>query len=448
MSNQKDLKKSIGLFAALSTVIGIVIGSGVFLKANAVFTATGAPGLGVIAWALAGVITIAAGLTCAELAAAIPETGGMVIYLKKIYGDKIGFLTGWMLSILYYPGLIAALGFIFATNFVSLLGLNNSLIPIIAVGVILLLAFANSLGSKAGGIIQTISTLCKLIPLFLIMILGFVKGDGNVSTSLYPIANPDINIATGLGSALLATLFAYEGWLSAGNLAGEMKDPKKDLPKAIIIGIAAVTLIYVAINMAYLWVLPADILAKSESPASDVANVIFGPTGARLITAGIAISIFGTLNALILTAPRTLYAFAIENNISFASKINKAEAPGNAIWIMSILGALYSLTQNFELLTDVPTFIVWVFYILTFIGVIVLRSKEPSLDRPYKVPLYPIIPLIAIMGGGYVVINTLMTQTKNALLGLFIALLGLPIYFILHRSNSKNNKTKSFNEVV
>lgn len=446
MSNQTNLKKSIGLFAALSTVIGIVIGSGVFFKANAVFTATGAPGLGIIAWILAGFITIAAGLTSAELAASIPETGGMVIYLKRIYGEKIGFLTGWMLSILYYPGLMAAQAFIFATNFAALLGLDASAVPTIAVGVILLLAFANTLGSKAGGTIQTISTLCKLVPLFLIMILGFVKGDGNVSTSLYPITNPDVNIASGLGVALLGTLFAYEGWLSAGNLAGEMKNPKKDLPKAIVMGIAIVTLVYVAINMAYLWVLPADVLAASESPALDVANIIFGQTGARLITAGIAISIFGTLNALILTGPRTLYAIASENNISFASKINKAEAPGNAIWIMSILGALYSLTQNFGLLTDVPTFVVWIFYILTFIGVIVLRIKEPNIERPYKVPLYPIVPLIAILGGGYVVISTLITQTQNALLGLGIALIGLPIYFIINKSNSKNND--KFNKIA
>ncbi|MGL5346301.1 MAG: APC family permease [Peptostreptococcaceae bacterium] len=439
MSNQNNLKKSLGLFAALSTVVGIVIGSGVFFKANAVFTATGAPGLGIIAWALAGILTIAAGLTSAELAAAIPETGGMVVYLKRIYGDKVGFLTGWMLSILYYPGLIAALGYIFASNFAALLGVNDSVVPIIGVGIILLLGFANTLGSKAGGTIQTVSTVCKLVPLFLIILLGFVKGEGSISTSLYPITNPDINLATGLGAALLGVLFAYEGWLSAGNLAGEMKNPKKDLPKALVIGLTTVTLVYIAINIAYVWVLPADVLAKSESPASEVANVIFGPTGARFITAGIAISIFGTLNALILTGPRTLYALAVENNIPFVSKTNKAQAPGNAIWVMSFVGALYSLTQNFGLLTDVPVFVIWIFYILTFVGVIILRSKEPNLERPYKVPLYPVIPLVAILGGGYVVFSTLITQTTNALLGLAIALVGLPLYYFVNKYNSKSS---------
>jgi APA family basic amino acid/polyamine antiporter len=440
--NHKNLKKSIGLFASLSTVIGIVIGSGVFFKASSVFLKTQAPGLGIIAWALAGFITIAAGLTSAELAAAIPETGGMVMYLKRVYGEKVGFLTGWMLSILYYPGLMAALGVMFATNVVSLLGIGEEYILLITIGVIFLLGFANSLGSKAGGTIQTISTLCKLIPLTLIIVLGFAKGNG--SENLYPIINKDTNLTFSLGSALLATLFAYEGWLSAGNLAGEMKNPEKDLPKAIVIGITLVTLIYVVINMAYLWVLPADVLANSSSPASDVAKVIFGNTGARFITAGIAISIFGTLNALILTGPRTLYAMARENDIKFISKVNKAEAPGNAIWIMCILGSLYSITQNFELLTDVPTFVVWLFYIFTFIGVIILRKKEPNLNRPYKVPMYPIIPLIAIIGGGYVVINTLITQTQNALMAVLITLLGLPVYYFL---NSKKKNSYDFRKV-
>lgn len=445
MTNDSNLKKSLGLSAALSTVIGIVIGSGVFFKANAVFSATGAPGLGIIAWALAGVITITAGLTSAELASAMPQTGGMVVYLKRIYGEKIGFLTGWMLSILYYPGLIAALGFIFADNIASLLGLDAAVVPFIGFGAIILLAFANTLGSKAGGAIQNVSTLCKLVPLFLIIILGLTKGGGSVSTSLYPITNPDVNLSTGLGAALLAVLFAYEGWLSAGNLAGEMKDPKKDLPKAIILGITGVTLVYIAINTAYLFVLPADVLATSPAPASDVANVLFGVQGGKFVTAGIAISIFGTLNALILTGPRTLYALATESNIPFVSNVNKQGAPGNAIWVMSILGALYSLTQNFGLLTDVPVFIVWVFYILTFIGVIILRKREPNLVRPYKVPLYPVVPIIAILGGVYVVVSTLITQTSNALLGLGIALLGLPIYYILNKKNNsafKGNETE------
>ncbi len=440
MSNNTELKKSLGFFAALSTVVGIVIGSGVFFKTNAVFSATGgAPGLGIIAWVVAGIITIAAGLTAAELAAAIPKTGGMVVYLKEIYGEKIGFLTGWMLSILYYPGLIAALGVIFATNVVALIGIDKNLVPIIAIASILLVTFANSLGSKTGGAIQSVSTVCKLVPLFLIIIVGFIKGDGSVSTSLYPVTSPEVNSITGLGAALLSVLFAYEGWLSAGNLAGEMKNPKKDLPKAIVLGVFIVMAVYVAINVAYVWVIPASELAVSQTPASDVATVLFGETGGKFVTIGILISVFGTLNALVLTGPRALFVLAENKQIPMhksLSKISKSGVSANSIWATGIISSLYALTGSFDLLTNVTIFIVWVFYIMTFAGVIILRNKAPQMERPYKVPLYPIIPSIAIIGGLYVVVSTLFTQTNYAIIGLVLTFIGLPIYMIINKNNN------------
>ena len=207
---------------------------------------------------------------------------------------------------IYNPGLIAALSIIFATNVVGLLGLNDNLISVIAIITILLLAFVNSFGAEAGGKVQTICTICKLIPLFLIIVFGILNGDGG-SSNLSPMVNPEVNPITGFGTALLATLFAYEGWLSAANLAGEMKNPKKDLPKAISLGVGIVVLVYVFINIAYLWVLPSNTLASSSTPASDVATQIFGKTGGTLITIGILISVFGTLNAMILTGPRTLF---------------------------------------------------------------------------------------------------------------------------------------------
>ncbi|MFI3210348.1 MAG: amino acid permease [Peptostreptococcaceae bacterium] len=436
MSN--ELKKSLGFSAALSTVVGIVIGSGVFFKASEVFTATGAPGLSLLAWIVAGLITIAAGLTCAELAAAIPKTGGMVIYLKEIYGDTVGFLTGWMLSIVYYPGLIAALGTIFAQNVVSLLGLNSTIIPAIAIATIVLLAFLNTLGSKTGGLIQTVSTICKLVPLALIIIFGILKGDGG-SANLTPMTNPDINAATGFGTALLAVLFAYEGWLSAANLAGEMKNPKKDLPKALSLGLIAVMGVYVLINVAYLWVLPADQLAASSTPASDVASKIFGSTGGNFITIGILISVFGTLNALIFTGPRTLYVLGKEKQLpmsDFIAKVSDNGVSANAIWITSGIGCLFALTGSWGLLSSVPTFTVWVFYIMTFFGVIKLRKTKPDMERPFLVPLYPILPIIAIIGGLYAVISTIFAQTSYALIGLALTAIGLPIYM---STKNKNN---------
>lgn len=438
MNSNNELKQTLGFSAALSTVVGVVIGSGVFFKPNQVFSATGAPGLGLLAWVVAGIITITAALTCAELAAAIPKTGGMVVYVKEIYGDTFGFLTGWMLSMIYNPGLIAALAVIFATNVVSLLGLSDNLITTIAIITIIILSFVNTLGAEAGGKVQTICTVSKLVPLFVIIIFGILKGKGGAS-NLTPMTNPEINVASGFGTALLATLFAYEGWLSTANLAGEMKDPKKDLPKAISIGVGIVVLVYVLINIAYLCVLPANELATSTAPASDVSTALFGKTGGTLITVGILISVFGTLNAVILTGPRALFVLGKEKQLpmgDFISKISDNGVSANAIWITSGLGCLYALSGSWELLTNVTTFAVWIFYILTFIGVIILRAKKPDMERPYKVPLYPVLPLVAIVGGLYVVISTLLSQTSMALIGIGLTVVGLPIYFTM---KSKNN---------
>lgn len=431
--SQNKLEKSLGFATALSTVVGIVIGSGVFFKANAVLSATGAPGLGILAWVFGGIITIAAGLTAAEVAGAIPKTGGMVTYMKEIYGEKIGFLTGWMLSSVYYPGLIAALGIIFATNVVDLLGLSQGMIVVIAIVTILSVSFANTLGGKTGGAIQVVSTVCKLVPLGLIIVVGLIKGDGSVSTSLMPITNPELNTASALGAALLAVLFSYEGWLSAGNLAGEMKNPGKDLPKAITIGVSVVMLVYVAINVAYLWVLPAEQLAASATPASDVAKALFGNVGGSFVIVGIIISVFGTLNALILTGPRALFTLAESDRLPLSNKIAKVSnkgVPANAIWITSTIACIYALTGSWAILTDIPIFVCWVFYIMTFTGVIVLRKKQPNLERPYKVPLYPFIPMVAIAGGIYVVTSTLFTQTTFALIGLLITAVGFPLYYV------------------
>lgn len=431
--SQNKLEKSLGFTTALSTVVGIVIGSGVFFKANAVLSATGAPGLGILAWALGGIITIAAGLTAAEIAGAIPKTGGMVTYMKEIYGEKIGFLTGWMLSSVYYPGMIAALGVIFATNVVDLLGLSEGMIVVIAIITILSVCFANTLGGKTGGAIQVVSTACKLIPLALIIVVGFIKGEGSISTSLMPITNPELSTASALGAALLAVLFSYEGWLSAGNLAGEMKNPAKDLPKAITIGVMVVMLVYVVINIAYLWVLPAEQLASSATPASDVAKALFGNVGGSFVIVGIIISVFGTLNALILTGPRALFSLAESGKLPLGEKLSKISnkgVPANAIWVTSAIACVYALTGSWAILTDIPIFVCWVFYIMTFAGVIVLRKKQPNLKRSYKVPFYPFIPMVAIIGGIYVVVSTLFNQTTFALIGLLITAIGLPLYYI------------------
>lgn len=438
----KGLQKNIGFLAVFSTVVGVVIGSGVFFKPQAIYTATnGAPGLGIIAWVLGGLITIAGGLTAAEISAAIPKTGGMMIYIEEVYGKKLGFLTGWMQTVLFFPGTIAACAVIFAQQASEILGYtsnNMKLVLPIALGIILLTGFLNTIGSSFGGYIQTIATICKLIPLLLIIIFGFIKG--NSTSIIEPMVGEGVNTVTTLGQVLVATLFAYDGWINVGAIAGEMKNPGKDLPKAIVGGLSLVMGVYLAINIAYLRIAPASDLAKVTSPAALVATKIFGEIGGKLISVGILISVFGTLNGYLLTGPRVAYALA-KNGIIPGSrtliKVNKGGSPYNSIWLISIIACIYALTGQFNLLSDLTIFAIWAFYVLTFIGVVILRKNRADLIRPYKVPLYPIIPVIAILGGAFVVINQIFTAPFISLGGIIITIIGLPIYTYMSKKRYK-----------
>ena len=442
----KQLQKSLGVGAALSTVVGMVIGGGVFFKPQAVYELTGgAPGLGFIAWVLAGIVTIAAGLTAAEVSAAIPKTGGMMVYIEEIYGKKLGFLTGWMQSVLFFPATIAALAVMFGQQSAGLLGNDGLSLPL-ALGVILLIAVLNTLGSKTSGAIQTISTVGKLLPLALIIVFGFIKGNGQ-NPIVQPMVAEGLSPMSVIGQVLIAILFAYDGWINVGAIAGEMKNPGKDLPKAIVGGLSLVMAVYVVINLAYLWVLPADQLMNYASPASAVAEQIFGPIGGKIVTAGILVSVFGALNGYLLTGPRITYTLGAAKTLPAAlGKLSKNGSPVNATLAMAVLSCVYALSGQFNLLTDLSIFAVWVFYTLTFIGVIKLRKDQPNLHRPYKVPLYPIVPIVAIACGVFVVVNQLflsgMTNTMISLGGLVITLIGLPVYTYMNKKNAASESVE------
>ena len=440
---KKQLQKNLGAAAALSTVVGMVIGGGVFFKPQAVYEITGGgPGLGMIAWVLAGIMTITAGLTAAEVSAAIPKTGGMMVYIEEIYGKKLGFLTGWMQSVLFFPATIAAISVMFGQQAAILLG-NESLVIPMTVGVILLIGVLNTFGSKTSGAIQTVSTVCKLIPLVLIIVFGFIKGCGN-NPIVQPLVAEGISPTGVIGQLLVAILFAYDGWINVGAIAGEMKNPGKDLPKAIVGGLSLVMGVYVVINLAYLWVLPASELAKYASPASAVAEVLFGSIGGKIINVGILVSVFGCINGYLLTGPRITYTLGKQKTIPVIfGKLNKNDVPANATLLMAVLSALYALSGQFNLLSDLAMFAVWSFYVLTFIGVMKLRKTHPNLNRPYKVPLYPIIPLIAIFSGLFVVLNQLLfagaKSTMMSLGGVVITLIGLPVYSYMTKKYANTN---------
>jgi len=436
-ATQRGMKKDLGLATAISVVVGCVIGAGVFFKPYAIYQLTGgAPGMGMLAWVVGGLISLFGALTFAEVAVLIPKTGGMVAYLSKTFDDRLGFLAGWMQVVIFYPAFLAGYGVKVGTELAAYVGQQFAL-PI-ALVVIASLVAVNCFGSKAASGMQVVSTACKLIPLALLIVFGFVRGTGN--PVLTPLVAADKSIPGVLGSTLLAVLFAFEGWTNVGALAGEMKNPARDLPRAIVGGVSIIMAVYVAINVAYLQVIPASELMTLESPAAAVAQKVFGPVGGTLIKVGIIISVLGAGNGFLLSGSRVTYHLAEERTLPASERlaaINHAHVPANSIILVGTLACAYSLSGEFDLLTDLGVFSCWVFYTLTFACVIRLRHTHPEWHRAYKVPLYPVIPALAIAGGLFVIASQLFMSGQQALLmSLFsvgITLAGLPVYHIVRK---------------
>ncbi|KEJ00757.1 amino acid permease [Clostridium botulinum A2B7 92] len=434
-TEEEKLQKNLGLFDAIAIVIGMVIGSGIFFKPAIVFKNAGSPILGIVAWLVSGIITIASGLTVAEIAATIPKTGGIFVYIKELYGERLAFLLGWVQSIVYVPGSAAALAIILSTQATSFIPLTTTEQKILAMTFIVFIMVLNIISTKFVSKMQGIITVGKLIPIIAIIALGFIKGTAkgdilNVSSS---------STVSGFGAALLGTLWAYDGWISVGNMAGELKNPKKDLPRSIIIGLGTTIVVYVLINLALINIMPINSITLSEKPVSDAAVMLLGNTGAKIISAGILIAIFGALNGYLMTGVRIPLAMSQDRIIPFSnffSKVNgRSGTPVNIFIFEAILACLYVLTGSFNILTDLVMFVLWLFFIMTVAGIFILRTKFKHLDRPYKVPLYPIVPLVGIIGSMYIIISTLITNTFYALCGIGITLLGLPVYSYIKKQN-------------
>ncbi|KRM31431.1 amino acid transporter [Agrilactobacillus composti DSM 18527 = JCM 14202] len=429
----EKLKKEIGFFSAISTVMGIVIGGGVFFKIANVAQTTGSASLTLFVYLIAGLLTIAGGLTVAELAAAIPKTGGPVKYIEYTYGKLPAFLLGWAQSLIYFPANIAALAIIFATQFVNLFDLPNHLIIPVAIACATSLSAINLLGSKVGGVMQSITLVVKLIPIAIIIIFG-LRYNHPITFRLLPVqAGIGHNFTTAFSGGLLATMFAYDGWLSVGNVAGELKHPAKDLPRAIILGLTFVTVVYLLVNYVFLRTLPIIHLAGNLNAASDAALQIFGGFGGRLVTIGILISVYGAINGYTMTGARVPYALGVDNLLpasKWFQKLTKhTKVPMNAAIFQLAVVIVMMFLGSFDTLTDMLVLVIWAFSVLLFVAVFILRKRHPELERPYKVLFYPVIPIIAIIGGSFIVISTLITQPGLAFIGLGVTALGIPVYY-------------------
>lgn len=427
----EGLRRELGFMDAILIVIGMVIGSGIFFRPASVIKNAGAPGLGVLAWAAGGLITMAAGLSVAEVAAAIPQTGGLFIYLKKLYGERWAFLLGWVQTFIYVPGSVAGLAIYFSNQATAFINFTRAQQILLAISMIFLVCIANVISTKFGGKLQVVVTIAKLVPIIAIVLFGLLNGTAHSYTPLASTAST----AAGFGTALLGTMWAYDGWIGVGNIAGELKNPSRDLPRSIIIGLFSIIIVYVLVNLAVLNILPADVLTASEKPVSDAAVQLFGNGGGAFISAGIMISIFGALNGYLLAGARIPFAMGQSNLIPFSGFFGKVSrgrgTPTNALVFEAILAAVYALTGSADRLTDLAVFVLWIFFVMAVAGVFILRKKHKDIARPYRVPLYPFVPIIGIAGGVYILISTLFTNTANALYGMGITLIGFPVYIYI-----------------
>ncbi|MFO0575708.1 MAG: amino acid permease [Polyangia bacterium] len=431
----KPLSKEVGLITAASIVTGCVIGSGVFVKPGRVLAATGNSSLALWAWVLGAIITIAGGLTIAEVSTRIPKTGGIYVYVEEIYGRTAGFLCGWVLTLVYGPAVMSALALYFGSLLANFLHLTDPRAQItIAVSTTLFLSSLCIFGTRYAGALQAISTFAKLIPIFVIAIAGIFLGHEKITN-----VSSGLPAAAGMGAAVLATLWAYDGWVHVGTMAGEMKNPARDLPLAIILGLTLVAVAYLLVNISIFHILPAGDVASLNDRAAVVASErIFGGFGATLIQVGILISIFGCLNGNILATTRVPYAMGVRGDLPFSSWVGQTHptlgTPYHAIMLQTVVALLMVFSGNPDLITDIGISAVYVFYVLSFAGIVKLRRDRvgEELTR-YRTPLYPVVPLIAVIGGIYIVGSTIVNQPRYALYAFLLTLAGLPVHFVVQR---------------
>lgn len=438
MNTQKS-EGRYGFPVALSTVVGIVIGIGIFFKAKPVLAAAGGnPKLAIGAWIIGGIIAMLSGLTAAEVGAAIPETGGMIAWIRKLYGDKIGFLVGWAQTFIYTSGLIAVLAYYFADFAFAYLGMEGeSLKYLVAIVATIFVYCVNIYTRKGGGYIQTVSTGIKLIPLIAIIIFGMLSKNNPepLFMSEEVVRATSGNTIHLLGLALVPVMFAFDGWILVGAIAGDLKNVKKTLPRAIVIGVGFVALCYTFLNIAIFKVFPGETILN-QSGLGDIAAFLFGESAGKLILLGITISAFGGLNGNILISTRIPYALAIEGHFpkaEYFSQIDeKHEQPIRASWLMCIVSVVYLLLMwimnDPDTLSNIPVALFFFFYLLVFFGVFILRKKYPEIERPYTVPMYPLIPCLAILGGVYIVYSAIKSGPIYMLVAIGITLTGLFFY--------------------
>jgi basic amino acid/polyamine antiporter, APA family len=443
---QPGLRRDLGLWGAVAIVVGTVIGSGIFLVPKAMILSVGTPQTVFLVWIFGGALTLFGALTYAELAAALPEAGGEYVYLREAYGPFFGFLYGWTQTWVAKSASIATLAtgfFLYLSNFYP--GLDSVVLQIplpigpqggpleirsgqfLAMAVIMGLAVLNYFGVKIGGGVQIAVTAIKVLAIAAIVALGLF-GPGTVAN--FQTSVPSAGGFTGFFAALVAALWAYDGWNNVNMVASEIKDPKRNLPLALIGGTLLVMAIYISANLAYFYVLPAAGVAASDRVASEMMRVVLGPGGANAVSIAAMISIFAALNGSILSGSRVPYALARDGYFfsPYANVSERYRTPGISILLLSAWSAVLLLSGRYDDLYTLVIFPSWILYAMAAASVIVLRRKRPDLERPYKTLGYPVVPVLFVCVAAVLIVSTLINKPRESLLGLVIIDAGVPFY--------------------
>lgn len=452
------LIKGLGLLDATTIVMGSMIGSGIFIVPADIYRQVQSPGLGIVVWVVTALLTITAALSYGELAAAMPYAGGQYVYLREAFGPLFGFLYGWTLFLVIQTGTIAAVAVAFAKFagvFFPWIAQDNVLFragffrfdttQLVAIAILILLTYTNTRGLRTGAIIQNIFTTTKVAALLGLIGLGLFAGrnsGANVNfTHFWADADWSFTSIRLVGVAMVGALFSSDAWNNVTFTGGEIRNPKRNLPLALALGTGAVSLLYLACNYVYLSVLPINAIqhAQNDRVGTAVMQVMLGPVAQQLMAAAIMISTFGCINGMVLAGARVYYAMALDNLFfkKVATVDPKHHTPTVSLVFQCVWACLLTLTGRYNDLLDYVIFAALLFFVLTIVGIFVLRRTKPDLERPYRAIGYPVLPALYIVVASTIEVLLLMYKPNYTFPGLAIVLCGIPVYFVWRKKEVK-----------
>lgn len=462
-NNQEEFKKELGLLDGTMLVVGSMIGSGIFIVSADIARQVGSTGWLILIWLISGLITMIAAISYGELSAMFPNAGGQYVYLKEAYNKLTAFLYGWSFFAVIQTGTIAAVGVAFSkftAYLIPVVGDENILYEIgsfklntaqiVSIVIVIFLTYLNTKGVKNSKILQTILTIIKILSISGLIIFGFTlaakssvwnanwadawtpRSFNTENGSWFPIGTTAL--ISGISAAMVGTLFSSDSWTGVTFIAGEIKNPKRNVGLSMFLGTLIVTVIYVLTNLMYVAVIPLNEIAgaKSDRVAVVASQYIFGDIGTFIIALMIMISTFACNNGLIMAGARVYYTMA-NDGLFFkkAAKLNNASVPEWALWAQCIWACVLCLTGKYGDLLDFVIIIVLIFYILTIYGIIILRKKKPDAVRPYKAVGYPYLPWLYIIIASAVAVSLLFTKVSTCGWGVLIMLIGIPVYYLI-----------------